>query len=120
MKQQKEGKEIKTMREIPEVLTLKDLSTYYGFSPNTIMRERWEMKQVKQYKPKLSGGYYYLKTRDKKGNDVTLKINSTGFGFSVPATHQGRKITYRKTLVEDWLDKHTEDLTPEERVNKIA
>lgn len=27
------------------MLTLKDLEEKYGFNPNTIMRERWEMKK---------------------------------------------------------------------------
>ena len=109
------------MREIPEVLTLNDMSNFYNFKPNTILRERWEMKQVQQHKPKLGkDGFYYLKKRDSNGKEVTLKINSSGFGFSVPATHQGRKLTYRKALVEAWLDQHTEDLSPEERVSKIG
>jgi len=95
---------VATQVVIPELLTLKDLETFYGFSPATIMRERWEMKQVKQKTDKV-----------KK-----LKINSSGFGFSVPATHNGRKLTYRKDLVEKWINRNTEDLSPEERVNKTA
>ena len=89
---------------IPNLLTLKQLETYYGFSPATIMRERWELKQVIQ--------------NTKKAKE--LKINSSGFGFSVPAVHNGRKIMYSKKEVEKWIDRNTEDLSPEERVNKIA
>ncbi len=108
------------MEDQKEMLTLKDLEEKYGFNPNTIMRERWEMKKVKQQKPKCENGKYYLKIKAKDGSEYTQEVNSSGFGFSVPATRYGRVIKYKRKLVEDWINNATEDLSPEERVNKTA
>ena len=103
-----------------QMLSLIDLKEEFGFSPNTIMRERWEMKKVKQLKPKCENGKYYLRIKAKDGTTHTYPVNSSGFGFSVPATKVGRIIKYQRSLVEDWINQQTEDLSPEERVNKIA
>ena len=108
------------MEDQKEMLTLKDLEEKYGFNPNTIMRERWEMKKVTQQKPKCENGKYYLKIKAKDGSEYTQEVNSSGFGFSVPATRYGRVIKYQRKLVEDWINNATEDLSPEERVNKTA
>ena len=103
-----------------QMLTLKDLQEEFGFNPDTIKRERWEMKKVKQQKPKCENGKYLLKIKTKSGTTTTIPVNSSGFGFSVPATRVGKLIKYQRSLVEDWIHQHTEDLSPEERVNKIA
>ena len=103
-----------------QMLTLRDLKEEYGFNPNTIMRERWEMKKVKQRKPKCENGIYNLKHTAKDGTVSIIKVNSSGFGFSVPATRYGKTIRYQRALVEDWIDKQTEDLSPEERITNIA
>ena len=108
------------MEDQKEMLTLKDLEEKYGFNPNTIMRERWEMKTVKQQKQECENGKYYLKIKAKDGSEYTQEVNSSGFGFSVPATRYGRVIKYQRKLVEDWINNATEDLSPEERVNKTA
>ena len=38
---------------VPEILSLKDVELYFNLSANTIKRERWEQKQVRQNKLKL-------------------------------------------------------------------
>ena len=62
------------MEDQKEMLTLKDLEEKYGFNPNTIMRERWEMKKVKQQKPKCENGKYYLKIKAKDGSEYTQEV----------------------------------------------
>lgn len=75
---------------IPELLTLKDLQTYYNLSPATIKRERWEQKAVKQNKIKP---------------DAVRNLN--GFGYEVDCVEMYRKLYYEKHKVEAFINSHT-------------
>jgi len=105
---------MQTMQKEPELLTIPQIEDKYGLSGATILTERSLMRKVKQKKIKpTEDGEVLIPGRPSP-------VNTTGFGFSVPATKVGNKIKYQRSLVEAWIDQQTEDLSPEERVNKIA
>ena len=74
---------------VPELLSLRDLKTYYGFAPATIKRERWEQKKVKQKKMDL--------------NEVR---NPDGLGFKLQPVECYSKLMFEKKDVEKYIADH--------------
>ena len=105
---------MQTMQKEPELLTIPQIEDKYGLSGATILTERSLMRKVKQKKIKpTEDGEVIIPGR-------ASPINTTGFGYSTPAVLNGRRVLYRKSDIEKWIDRNTEDLSPEERVNKTA
>ena len=84
---------------VPEILSLKDVELYFNLSANTIKRERWEQKQVRQNK---------LKLEEVKNLD--------GFGYTTEPIFMYGKLYYRKQDVLNFIESRTE-LSPEQRVD---
>jgi len=88
-----------TKNIIPELLSLKDLATYYQLSPGTIKRERWEQKAVRQNK---------MKPEDVRNLD--------GFGYKVDSVKLYRKIYYKREDVEAFIAEHVQQ-SPMKQIN---
>ena len=87
------------MSDDKELLSLKDLEERYNINPHTIKRERWEQRQI------------------KKGKDVEVR-NPDGLGFKLPSVSMYRKIYYRKSDVEQYINEHTIE-APEKAIAEI-
>ncbi len=74
---------------IPELLDLKALKKFYGFSPETIKRERWEQKKVKAGK--------------KKPDEIR---NPDGIGFKLQPVACYSKLMFEKKDVEKYIADH--------------
>ena len=85
---------------VPELLSLRDLHKFYGFSPATIKRERWEQKKVQQNKMKL--------------DEVR---NPDGIGFKLQPVEAYSKIMFEKKDVEQYIADHKQK-SAEENLNE--
>jgi len=95
-----------------ELLDLDQIERKFGLKKSTIIRERWEKKKIAQKKKTYIG-----KNGEKK---TVIPHNTSGFGFTTPAVMNGRKVMYRRSQIEDWMDRNTEQLSPQQRVEKYA
>jgi len=97
---------------LKQLLDLQSIEEEYDLKASTIIRERWEKKKINQAKKTYIG-------KDGKKKTV-VPHNTSGFGFTTPAVMNGRKVMYRRSQVEDWINKNTEQLSPQQRVEKYA
>jgi|TARA_R100001082_G_C4351568_1_gene154808 hypothetical protein len=74
---------------IPELLDLKALKKFFGFSPATIKRERWEQKQVK--------------TGKMSTNEVR---NPDGIGYKLKPVVLYNKLMFERKDVEQYIADH--------------
>ncbi len=81
-----------------KMLSLSELQRDYGLNSNTIKRERYEMKAVKEKK---------LKEEDVK--------NASGFGYTTIAYPMYGKLFYKREDVEKFIEQHRE-ASPQERL----
>ena len=78
------------MSNIPELLRLKQLKEFYSLNPNTIMRERYEQREV-------SAGRL----------DESSVYNTSGFGYTVRPVKYGNRLMFKKADVEKWIEDNT-------------
>jgi hypothetical protein len=71
------------------MLSLKDLEDEYGFNPNTIKRERYEQKAVKENR--------------LEPDEVR---NAYGFGYTTTAYQMYGKLMYKRDDVESFIEAH--------------
>tara|TARA_R100000742_G_C4274140_1_gene93985 strand:- start:560 stop:949 length:390 start_codon:yes stop_codon:yes gene_type:complete len=91
---------------LPEILDLNQIETIYRLKANTIRRERWQQKQIKDAKIR------------KKDADL---IDTSGFGFKYPPIPMYGKLHYYRKDVEAFIKSKIEK-APQEllKMSKIA